>query len=76
MRPFVKEFLEVMSKSFEIVIFTSSMPEYSEEIISQLPFISHKLYRYHTTRLKNRHIKDLSRLGRPLESIVMIDNEE
>lgn len=66
MRPFLKEFLEVMAKHFEIVIFTSSMPDYSEEIISQLPFISHKLYRYHTTRLKNRHVKDLGRLGRQL----------
>lgn len=42
------------------------MPKYSEDIISELPFIHHKLYRYHTTRLKTRHIKDLSRLGRPL----------
>lgn len=76
MRPFLKEFLEVMSRHYEIVIFTSSMPDYSEEIIAGLPHISHRLYRYHTTRLKHRHIKDLARLGRPLESVVMVDNEE
>ena len=52
------------------------MPDYSEEIIAELPHISHKLYRYHTTRLKHRHIKDLARLGRPLERVVMVDNEE
>lgn len=74
MRPFLKEFLEVMSRHYEIVIFTSSMPDYSEEIIAELPHITHRLYRYHTTRLKHRHIKDLTRLGRPLETVVMVDN--
>jgi TFIIF-interacting CTD phosphatase-like protein len=52
------------------------MPDYSEEIIAELPHITHRLYRYHTTRLKHRHIKDLARLGRPLETVVMVDNEE
>lgn len=76
MRPFLKEFFEVMSRNFELVIFTSSMPDYAEGIISQLPPVAHRLYRYHTTRLKHQHIKDLSRLGRPLQSVVMVDNEE
>ena len=76
MRPFLKEFLQVMASNYELVVFTSSMPEYSEQIIAQLPHITHRLFRYHTTRLKHRHIKDLSRLGRPLQSVVMVDNEE
>ena len=51
------------------------MPSHSEDIINTFKHISHKLYRYHTTRLKSRHVKDLSRLGRPLEKTVIIDNE-
>jgi RNA polymerase II subunit A small phosphatase-like protein len=76
MRPFLKQFLEVMARNYELVVFTSSMPDYSEGIIAQLPHVAHRLYRYHTTRLRHRHIKDLSRLGRPLEAVVMVDNEE
>jgi TFIIF-interacting CTD phosphatase-like protein len=75
MRPFVKDFLELMSNDFELVIFTSSMPSHAEGIVATLPNISHTLYRYHTTRLKGRFIKDLSRLGRPLTRTVIIDNE-
>jgi RNA polymerase II subunit A small phosphatase-like protein len=52
------------------------MPSYSEEIIDRLPGISYKLFRYHATRIKNKTIKDLSRLGRPLEKLVIVDNEE
>lgn len=75
-RPFAKEFMTTMSASFEIVIFTSSMPAHSESIIRQLPGITYSLYRYHTTRVKNRFIKDISRLGRPLQTVIIVDNEE
>ena len=52
------------------------MAQYAEEIIIQLPFVNHQLYRHHTTRIKNRHVKDLSRLGRPLERTLIVDNQE
>jgi TFIIF-interacting CTD phosphatase-like protein len=64
-----------MSQHYEIIIFTSSMPQYSESIISQLPFVAHKLFRHHCTRLKGRLVKDLLRIGRPLERTIIVDNE-
>jgi RNA polymerase II subunit A small phosphatase-like protein len=52
------------------------MPQYSEEIINQLPGIDYRLYRYHTTRMRNKYIKDLNRLGRPLDKVIIVDNDE
>jgi carboxy-terminal domain RNA polymerase II polypeptide A small phosphatase len=75
-RPFAKEFLSMMAEYFEVVIFTSSMPSYSEHIIDKFSGVSYKLFRYHATRLKGRMIKDLSRLGRPLNKTIIIDNDE
>lgn len=65
-----------MSEHYEIIIFTSSMPQYSDSIVAQLPFISHRLFRFHCTRVKTRLIKDLLRIGRPLERTIIVDNEE
>jgi RNA polymerase II subunit A small phosphatase-like protein len=42
--------------------------------------ISHRLYRHHTVHLQNNfthqihYVKDLTRIGRPLESTIIIDN--
>lgn len=37
-------------------------------------FISHRLYRGNCMVEHGVHIKDLSRLGRPLESMIIVDN--
>ena len=52
------------------------MPETSAKVLGHLPQIDHVLYRHHTTRLKKSCIKDIARIGRPLSSIILVDNEE
>lgn len=50
-RPFCKEFLDELSKCFEIVIFTAGMQEYADWVIDQIDTegrIKHRLYREHT----------------------------
>lgn len=38
--------------------------------------IEFRLYRHHTIKLDGEYVKDLSRIGRDLDKVVMIDNIE
>ena len=76
-RPYASEFLEHMSRVFEIVIFTAALKEYADWIIDRIDltgWISHRLYREHTQSHSGIFLKDLSRLGRDLSSIIIVDN--
>lgn len=50
-RPYCIEFLEELSKFYEIVVFTAGMQEYADWVIDQIDkegHIRHRLYREHT----------------------------
>lgn len=61
LRPFAPEFIEEMSKHYELVIFTAALQDYADWIIDRLDEkkrISHRLYRQHTSVSGNNyHIK-------------------
>ena len=76
-RPFADYFLTEMGKYFEIVIFTSAEEDYANLVLKELDkrnIISHKLYRKHTNQSNGVFLKDLSKLGRDIKKICIIDN--
>ena len=76
-RPGVDVFLERALRDFEVVIFTASLPSYADPVINFLDTqgrIKHRLYRDACVQLQGLYIKDLSRLGRPLDKTLLIDN--
>ncbi|EAR88144.2 NLI interacting factor-like phosphatase family protein (macronuclear) [Tetrahymena thermophila SB210] len=76
-RPYAETFLEEMSEYYEIIIFTAALQDYADfilDIIDSKKSISYKLYRQHTVTYQNSYIKDLSRIGRDLNKIIIIDN--
>ena len=76
-RPFAKEFLNKVSKYFEVVIFTASIPKYAYPLLNILDKeknIKHRLYREDCTFINGLFIKDLKRLNRPLKDIIIVDN--
>ena len=77
-RPGTEEFLRELSPYYEIVIFTASVREYADEILDMIDkekkWIQHRLYREHTTVLKRTYLKDLNKLGRDLNKVIIIDN--
>ena len=80
-RPYAKELLLNLSKYFEIVLFTASVEEYAEIVIKNFEGIHYKLYRKHTTKAVNKYgkefyIKDLSKIGRSLLKVCLIDNNK
>ena len=76
-RPGVKEFLERISKRFEIVIFTASLSKYASPLIDILDnknLCSYRLFREHCTFINGAFIKDLKRLDRNLKDVILLDN--
>ncbi len=71
-----------MSKIFEIVIFTAAMRDYADNILDILDpeknIIKYRLYREHTSIYSSINgmsfSKDLSKLGRDLNKVIIIDN--
>ncbi len=77
MRPGAEEFLQEMSEYFEIVVFTAAMQDYADWVLDQIDphkYIKHRLYRQHALRQTTSYIKDLSRLGRDIRRVIIVDN--
>ena len=77
-RPYLDEFLNIVTQKYEVIIFTASISEYANPLLDQLdPLkkIAFRLFREHCTKSDNGlFIKDLNRLGRNLKDIIIIDN--
>lgn len=66
-----------MSKYYEVVIFTAALQDYADWILNRLDSnksVTYRLYRQHTSKAMNSHVKDLSKLGRNLETTIIVDN--
>lgn len=76
-RPGADFFLEEISKFYEIVIFTASLPEYANLVINILDkrnVCSYRLFRDSCTLWQNNYVKDMKRLGRDLNNVIILDN--
>jgi Dullard-like phosphatase family protein len=63
---------------YEIIVFTSATKEYADPIENSIEqnekYFDARLYRHHTIIYENDFVKDISRIGRPLDSIIIVDN--
>eukprot|EP00347_Sterkiella_histriomuscorum_P024236 403331838 len=76
-RPSCEEFIQRMSKIYEIVMFTASLSKYAQPLYSKLDqqgVTATLLYREHCTFYNGLFVKDMERLGRPMSDIIIIDN--
>ena len=78
LRPGTIEFLNELSKFYEIIIFTSSPKEYADDILDKIDsngnLISHRLYKSHVIFEKGKSVKKLELIGRDLNKIIFVDN--
>ena len=68
-----------MAKYFELIIFTAAAEDYADIVLNELDknkVINYKLYRKHTEQINGIFIKDLSKLGRDLSHILIVDNNK
>ena len=66
-----------MSQIYEVVIFTAAMQDYADWVLDQVDregWISARLYRQHARQEGGVFLKDLSRLGRDLRRVIIVDN--
>ena len=79
-RPGLEIFLEIIKEFYEIVIFTIGTREYANIILDLIEkknntkYFDGRLYREHATKIGNKYIKDLSKIGRDLSKTLIVDN--
>ena len=78
-RPYCRQFLEKMSKMFEVVVFTASHSCYANVILNQLDpdgsLVAYRLFRESCSEKDQVFIKDLRIFSnRDLKNIVIVDN--
>jgi Dullard-like phosphatase family protein len=82
LRPGLIQFLNKVYPLFDLVIWTVATKQYADAILDIIErdkkYFSARLYREHATidEKNNLYIKDLNNLGRPLDSIIIIDDKE
>ena len=78
LRPGVINFLDELSKLYEIIIFTCSPKIYADGILNKIDidnnYISHRLYKDHVIFEKGKSVKKLNMIGRELNKIIFVDN--
>ncbi|KAM3146902.1 hypothetical protein pb186bvf_001056 [Paramecium bursaria] len=76
-RPYLTEFLQMMSEIFEIIIFTAGYESYCEKVLQYIDnnkTISDYYARSSCQFIEGNCIKDLTLLERPLDGLIFIDN--
>merc|ERR1712150_342748 len=76
-RPYVDEFLCRMGELFECVLFTASLAKYADpvaDLLDKWDVFRSRLFRESCVFHKGNYVKDLSKLGRELHQIIIVDN--
>lgn len=76
-RPYLQQFLTEMCKIFEVVIFTASVKQYAIPLVKHLDRSKYGykvLHRSHCISTRGHYYKDLSKLGRDLKDVIIVDN--
>uniref|UniRef100_A0A8C4R9K8 FCP1 homology domain-containing protein n=1 Tax=Eptatretus burgeri TaxID=7764 RepID=A0A8C4R9K8_EPTBU len=76
-RPHVDDFLKRMGELFECILFTASLAKYADpvaDLLDKWSVFQARLFRESCVFHNGNYVKDLSRLGRDLNRIVIIDN--
>ena len=66
-----------MGKYYEVVIFTASLSKYAIPLMDMLDperVAPQRLFREHCTFFNGQFVKDMQRVGRRMEDIIIIDN--
>ena len=78
LRPGLIHFLSEMKKYFELIIFSLFTQKIADYIINFIEkkekYFEYRLYVQHATIIENEFIKEIKRIGRPINKIIIVDN--
>ena len=78
LRPYLFDFLENLFPLYELISFTTATSIYAEKILNEIEakkkYFSYKFYREHSIIKGKELVKDISRIGRSMKKILIIDN--
>ena len=77
-RPYLFTFLNSVQKYYDLILFTSSDINEANHLIEVIEqkkkYFSYKFYLQHNIIVNNTFVKDISRIGKDLGKIIMVDN--
>ena len=77
-RPFLFAFLEEMGHYYELVVWTSATEAYANSLIDAIEYdkqyFDFILFREHAIIIGDEFVKDLNRVGRGLDKIIIVDD--
>ncbi|XP_020285342.1 carboxy-terminal domain RNA polymerase II polypeptide A small phosphatase 1 [Pseudomyrmex gracilis] len=76
-RPYVDEFLQRMGELYECVLFTASLAKYADpvaDLLDRWGVFRARLFRESCVFHRGNYVKDLNKLGRDLQHIIIVDN--
>ena len=77
-RPFLFGFLEEMGHYYELIIWTSATEAYANSLIDAIEFekqyFDYVLFREHAIIIGDDFVKDLNRVGRSLDRVIIVDD--
>ena len=80
LRPGLFWFLSKVKPFYELMTFTSASKEYAQPIIKEIElknkYFDYNFFREHSVISGNDFVKDISRIGRDIKKIIIVDNVE
>ncbi|EDO49427.1 predicted protein, partial [Nematostella vectensis] len=76
-RPHVDEFLKRVGQIYECVLFTASLAKYADpvaDLLDKYNTFRARLFRESCVFHRGNYVKDLSKLGRDLKKVLILDN--
>ena len=80
LRPGLFSFLNSIKPYYEIISFSTASKNYADNIVKKIEtnqkYFDYNLYRDHTTLYGKEYVKDISKIGRNIKEIIIVDNLE
>ena len=77
-RPFLDSFLKKVKEKYELIVFTSGTKDYADPLVDAIEqerkYFDARLYRQHTIAYGKDIVKDISKIGRDLSKIIIVEN--
>ncbi|XP_039279521.1 carboxy-terminal domain RNA polymerase II polypeptide A small phosphatase 1 isoform X4 [Nilaparvata lugens] len=76
-RPFVDVFLQRMGELYECILFTASLAKYADpvaDLLDRWGVFRSRLFRESCVFHRGNYVKDLNKLGRDLQKVIIVDN--